>query len=214
VTLAQFLDYVRRRHNAESDTYWSDTELYQLATSRCNEVLSIIGAIEGTDTSTTTVAGTSTYSWPTGTSAVKALLYDGQLLQQITFREWEQRKAAGTTPQGQPESYVTWNRQVIIVPTPNAAKTLTYYLEKFQTYLTSSGSLEIPEELHFRMCDGVLCDMAVKDLNLGLAQFYESKWNGVHKPEFYKWRARSRRRGKYALTQDSDTDVQTDFGVS
>jgi len=215
VTLSQFLDYVRRRHNAESDTYWSDQELYQLITARSNEILSIIGAVEGVDTSISTVAGTASYAWPSGVSALKAVLYDGELLQQVTFREWEQRKAAGTTPSGKPEQYVAWDRSIILIPIPTEAKTLTLYVEKYQGYIdnTSVTTISIPEELHFRLADGVLCDMAVKDLNLNMAQFYETKWNGIHKHEFHRWRARSRRRGKYALTQDSDTGVQTDMGV-
>lgn len=185
-----------------------------MITGRSNEVLSVIGAIESTDTSTSTVAATQAYSFPTGAIAIKALAYDGELLQQVSFREWEQLKAGGDTPSGTPEKYVVWNRQVLLIPIPSAVATLTFYYEAAQTYIDdATDTINIPEELHFMLADGCLADMFAKDMNVQMAKYYEERWLGVHMPAFYRWRARTRRRGKFQLVIDSDTAVQTDIGL-
>lgn len=215
MTLSELEEYVRRRHNAVGDTNWAASEIYALVTARSNEILNIIGAVEATDTLTSTVIGTQAYSWPTATSAIKALLYNGQLLQQISFREWETQKSGSTTPSGEPEKYVVWNRQVLLIPIPSAVKTLTFYIEKYQVNLTmSTDTILVPEELHYRLADGVIGDMYSKDLNAQFATMYETKWNQVHVPAFYQWRARSRRRQNFSKITDSDYGVSTDLGVT
>jgi hypothetical protein len=216
MTLAQFVAFVKNRHNetSASTSYRSDDEIYALITGRANEILSIIGLIEATDTDSTVVA-TQAYDLPTNFVNVKALLYEGELLQQVNFREWEQDKAGGTTPSGTPVKYVVWNNQVLLIPVPDAIGTLTFYGEKYHPFIDATlvTTIQVPEELHFRLADGVIGDMAVKDLNMQMATFYENKWNSVHKPEFYRWKSRKKRGGKYAVTGDSDSGVQTDQGV-
>lgn len=214
MTLAQFVDYVRRRHNATGDAYWSDAELYQMITARSNEVLNVIGLIEATNTSTSTVAGTQAYSFPTSAATVKALLYAGEMLQQISFREWEQVKAGGTTASGTPEKYVVWNRQVLLIPIPAAVGVLTFYVEQYQPYISSAtDTVVIPEELHFRLADGVIADMFAKDMNANMATYYENKWLNNHIPAFYRWRSRTRRRAAFGRQTDQDAGIQTDLGL-
>lgn len=213
MTVSQFVDYVRNRHNAGSDSNWSDLEIYQMITARANELLSLIGAVEDTNTSQSTVAGTQAYTLPTGTVALKALLWNGIMLQQISFREWEQQKAAGSTADGDPEKYVVWDNQVLLIPIPTSVQTLTFYIESMQTYIDdATDTIVVPEELHFRLADGVIADMFAKDLNFNGARMYEDKWINVHMPAFYEWVARKRRRGKFQLTIDSDNAVGTDIG--
>lgn len=215
MTLSQFLDFVRNRHNAATDSNWSDAEIYALATGRCNEILSIIGLIEATDTSTTTVSGTQAYSIPSNFISIKALLYNGNMLSPISFKEWESEKANGTTPTGTPTYYVIWNRQVLLIPKPDAAYTLTFYGEKLHPLIDNSSqtTIDIPAALHYRLADGVICDMAMKDENINMARFYEEKWLNVHIPAFYRFVYLQKRRGKFRVVADADTLVNTDYGV-
>lgn len=215
MTLTQFVDYVRNRHNASGDSNWSDSEIYSLITGRCNEVLSIIGLIEGTDTSTTTVASTQAYSLPSNTITIKALLYNGELLQPISFKEWEEEKSSGSTPTGTPKTYVVWNSQVLLIPTPDAANTLTFYIEKLHPLIDGSAqsTIDLPAVLHYRLADGVICDMAAKDMNQQMMTFYEQKWNQAHIPSFYRYAFLRKRRGRMRVVKDADTSINTDYGV-
>lgn len=56
LTLSQFVDVVRNRHNAVGDSNWSDAEIYALITNRVNEALSYTGLIEATATASTVSA--------------------------------------------------------------------------------------------------------------------------------------------------------------
>lgn len=215
MTLDQLVTFVRNRHNAANDSNWSPAEIYALITGRANEILSIIGLIEDKDTSTTTVAGTQEYNFPTDFVHLKAVLYDGQLLSPISFKEWEEQKANGLTPQGTPKYFVVWNSQVILVPTPDSAETLTFYGEKQHPLIDNSTqtTVDIPAILHQRLADGVIADMAAKDEKWTMMQAYENKWLNVHIPAFYRHVFLTKRRGKLRTVTDADTSINNEYGV-
>lgn len=215
MTLSQFEDFVRNRHNAATDTNWSAAEIRALTTGRCNEILSVIGLLEGTDTSTTTVASTQAYSFPSNFITIKALLYNGKLLSPISFKEWEDSKANGVTREGEPTTYVVWNNQVLLIPVPDNAYTLTFYGEKLHPFIDNSTqtTIDIPEALHYRLADGVIADMAAKDQKWDMLRIYEDKWLNVHMPAFYKYAYLHKRRGRFRTVTDADTTITTDYGV-
>lgn len=215
MTLDQFVNLVRNQHNAATDTNWSDAEIYSLITSRANEVLSIIGLIEATDTSTTTVAGTQAYAFPSNFITIKALLYNGELLTPISFKDWETDKAAGTTPTGKSNKFVVWNNQVLLVPTPDNAYTLTFYGEKEHPFIDNSTqiTIDIPSVLHGRLANAVIADMAAKDLKWDMMRIYEDKWLNQDMPAFFRYAFLHKRRGKFRTVTDADTSVITDNGV-
>ena len=215
MTLSQFVTYVRNRHNAATDSNWSDPEIYALATGRCNEICSIIGMLEGTDTSTTTVSGTQAYSFPTNFITVKALLYNGELLQPISFKDWESEKAGGVTPTGKSTKYVVWNSQVLLIPTPDAAYTLTFYGEKEHPLIDNSTQLtiDIPSVLHYRLANGVIADMASKDENWNMFNTFQGIWSNQDIPAFQRYAFLRKRRGRVRDVTDADTTITTDLGV-
>lgn len=215
MTLSQFVEVVRRRHRAETDTNWSDAEIYQLTTGRCNEILAVIGLLEATDTSTTTVSGTQAYSLPTNAVRIVQILYNGEALQEISFRDWELQKSGGTTPSGKPIQWVMWNRQALLVPTPDAAYTLTFYYEKEHPYIDGSSqtTIDIPAVLHWRLADGVIADMYAKDLNPQMYDRYQTNWIQNHMPAFEEYAVRSKRGGRSRIIIDADSHPQTDIGT-
>ena len=211
MTVTEFVTYVRNIHNAASDNNWSDAEIYSLTEARANEALSIIGLVQGLST-TSTVAGTQSYAYPSNVVFIKRVLYDGRGLKELTFREWEERVVSGTAPSGNPFEYMVWNNLIYLVPTPNAVGTLTIYSEKQQSAITSTSStIDVPAVLHGRLADGVISMMYAKDLNSTMASFFEQKWQGVHMPAFREFK--NKRRGSNFLPGDSDTALNTDFGV-
>ena len=217
MTPTQALDYLRRRFN-ETDSitsYWSDGEIYDLISSRGQQASLILGLIEVTDTSTVTVSGTQTYSIPTPAIALKAVLYDGQLLESIDFREWEvDKQTGGTTPSGIPEKYVEWNRQVILIPMPNDAKTLTFYYEGVEPVIDDAmDTITFPTVLHYPLMDGILADMFAKAQNTGMAQYYEAKWQVHMTQTFPKHKWMVKRRSASQVVVDADTSMGTTHGV-
>lgn len=216
MTLAQAVDFVRNRHNALTDSNWSNNELYALFTARCNEILSIIGLIEGTDTSITTVSGTQAYNFPMNFVSISALLYNGEKLSPISLTQWEEQKANGTTPTGKSNYFVVWNNQVLLIPIPDGAYSLTFYGEKLHPFIDNSTqmTIDIPSILHGRLCDGVIADMAAKDENFNMSGFYEKLWMEKHIPAFQRFAFIHKRRGRLKTVQDADTAIITDYGVT
>jgi hypothetical protein len=215
MTLSQFIEVVRRRHNAESDTFWSDSELYQLITNRANEALSIIGLLEAT-TSTTSNSGTQAYNFPSDASTIAQINYKGFRLKQITFRQWEHFKSETTTVSGTPEYWVKWNRQFLLIPIPNTssdAMTIYYYKEHPYINGSSQNTIDIPAVLHPHLVFGVLSDMFAKDQNPSMAKFYEDKWLNVSIPAMYKFKSNDDFTS-FNPSGDADSDFYTFMGVS
>lgn len=216
MTLAEFVTAVRRRHRAIGDTNWSDAEIYDLLTHRINESLIYIGLLEDTDTSTTTVASTQAYDLPDDCVRLVNLLYDGDMLQQISMRDWESQKAGGETPEGESIQYVIWNRQVLLVPIPSEAVTLTFYYEKEHPYIdgVTQTTIDAPSALHGLYIDGVMADMYAKDLNQQSQTMYENKWNERCIPLFLRYAQRSKHGGRVKTVLDADSHLVTDRGMA
>lgn len=216
MTLADAVEYVRNRHNAAADSNWNDSEIYALITARCNEILSVLGLIEATDTSLTSVTGQQAYNFPTNVHFIKKITYDGYPVSLISLNEWEQEKTGGTDPSGRPVYWFEWNRQILFTPIPDeTGKQITLYCEKEHPLInnTTQTTIDIPSILHTRMLDGVLVDMYAKDLNQSWANFYETKWNQVHMPAFYRYKMNLKYRGKNPPLLDADTATGNDLGV-
>lgn len=216
MTLAQAIDFVRNRHNAVSDTNWSDAEIYALITGRCNEILSIIGLIEAVDTTTTSIAGTQNYAFPTNAVFVKKILYDGYPVKILSIREAESLKEGNVVASGRPEYAYEWDKNFYFLPIPDeSAKTITMYVEKMHPFIDGGTqmTIDIPEILHFRLLDGVLADMFVKDLNQGMATHYENIWNQKHMPAFWMYKQTLKYRGQAPTMVDADTNIVSDKGL-
>lgn len=215
MTLVQFLEVVRRRHNAESDSNWSDDEIYQLITNRINEALVVIGLLEDTDTTHTSVVGTQSYSYPTDCITIRQVDYDEERLKRITFRQWElyKSKSSGTVS-GTPRFWFTWERKVYLVPVPAATDQITIYYYKEHPYIDGSSqtTIDIPSVLHTYLVPGVLADMFEKDLNDTAARRNEEKWLSVSIPRFQDFKSDEESDGSFSVVGDADSDMLTELG--
>lgn len=217
MTLTQFVSICRRRHNAESDSYWSDEEIYQLITNRCNEVLSVIGLLEELDESNTSVQGTQEIAYPTDAVTIRQVDYDGQRLRRITFRQWNEFKNRNEppTPQGTPSMFFTWERQIYLVTIPaSSGDTISIWYYKEHPYIdgTTNTTIDIPSVLHSHLVPGVVSDMFAKDLNQSMMRFYEDRWQQVSLPAFRKFKAQEEEGGQFSIIGDADTQEDRDVG--
>jgi hypothetical protein len=217
MTVTEILDYVKRlqTENVAQTPFWSDLELYSLLERKCNEVLGIIGLIEGKDTSLTSTSGTQDYTIPTGFVNLRRVYYNGQPLKYLNFRQFESRSPSGTAPSGTPREWTMWGSLISLVPTPSVSSdTITVYGEKTQSSITSSSStVDIPAVFHGALCDAMLADMFVKDLNGNMATFYQNKWIQFHVPMMKEFAKRRRRRGLPTVVIDADSVLETEFGI-
>lgn len=214
MTVTEMTDYVRRIHNAESDTNWSDAELYSLIQAKCNDVLSTIGLIQAIDTSITTVTDTSTYDYPSNVIRIRRLHYDGRPCKLISFREYEVRVPSGVAATGTSSEYILWGDQIILYPTPSEAVTLTLYCEKQQSAITDANStIDIPEVFHSAVADAVIAMMFDKDLNNTFSSKYEQKWLNYHIPNMRKYSQMRRHTGGPLRVSDAESSLETDSGV-
>lgn len=186
-------------------------------TARCNEIVSVIGLLEATDTSQTSVLNQQNYNFPSNAVSIKAIEFDGWPVRPLSYTEWQSEKAGNQQMYGYPPRFwVNWNRTIIFIPIPNVAgKTITIYYEKEHAFIDNQTqtTIDIPSVLHARMLDGVLADMYGKDLNQAMLQFYEKKWDTIHIPAFYSYKARIKNRGRAAIVMDADSNAGTDHGI-
>jgi hypothetical protein len=226
MTLDQIETACREQHNAVGDSNWGQQEIYTLITKRCNQVLSIIGLIEDYATATS-VASQQAYSLnsdfvDTSTVAAKVVSirdieYKYDRLKQINFREWDLYRSDSGTPEGTPDKYFKWGQSVYLVPTPSTGgDTIRLWFYKWHPYIDNSTqtTVDIPEELHDAVIDGVIGDMFVKDLNVQMARFFEEKWLNIHVPRMYKWKHANDRGSGFKTVGDADTLTGTELGVA
>lgn len=214
MTLAQAIEVLRRRHNAESDTFWSDNELYQLITNRCNEVLSYIGLLEDT-TTVNSAASTQAYDFPSDAVAIRQINYLNIKLKQLTFAQWDRFAAENSVTSGRPRYWVKWARQYLLVPQPDtSSETITIYYYKEHPYIDGSiqTTIDIPSVLHSHLIIGVLADMFAKDQNPNMVRYYEDRWLNYSVPAFMKFKS-NEDFSQFNVSIDADTDEYADTGV-
>lgn len=218
MTLAQFITRVRRRHNDEdsSSQFWSEPEIYELITSRCNEVLSIVGLLEATDTSNTSVSGTQVLAYPSDTVTIRQVDYKFDRLKRLTFREAESFKSDSGFDSGRPRNWFPWKREINFIPVPDTtgdAITIYYYKDHDEIDNSAQATIDIPQVLHPRLLDGVLSDMFSKDENERLTAFYENKWISVHIPAFQNFKAEEDSASRFQVLSDVDSQELGDIGT-
>lgn len=216
MTPAQVETAARRRYNVESDTFYSQAEVFAII-QEGEEIMSKDSlVIEATDTSITTVASTRSYAFPTGVIAVKRVEYDGVKLQKISFREDDRLTLSnsGTTETGSPLYYSIWNDTIYLRPIPDAAKTLTLFVNKKPDDLTTSSTeLSIPGRYHHYLIDYVAMHLASKDSNFEAVSFYMNRWenNLIKAEEFYR---KQKRRDSFAYVKDEEDMTETLLGIT
>ncbi len=213
MTPTELETYIRQRHNVVGDTFWSSAEILGLVWSACLEMAREAYVIERLYT-TTTVAGTQAYSYPTNTIAIKRVTYDGAKLQRIDMREDDQitGQYQTTTSQGNSQYYYTWNDTLYLRPLPSAAVTLEIFSFNEPQEITTGSTLEIPSQFHVDTVDYVLSCMHAKEKNYEGAQYWKDQWD-KRLVKIKAWQRKRLRSDGFTSVKDMDSISASFLGV-
>lgn len=203
----------RNQYNASGDTNWSSSEIYNLIWAACIELTRDCGLVIERVYSTTTVAGTQDYSFPTQTLSIKRVTYDGKKLAPYTMRDDDSITLTNqaTTDTGEPTYYYEWDRTISLRPIPDDAKTLKIYSINYPQAITTTSTLEVPVFTHMMLVDYVVSRMAAKDMNFETAGFHSNLWEN-HKALLTR-KIRSMKRGDaFSVVQAEEMHPITGLG--
>jgi hypothetical protein len=173
----------RDLYNATSDTFFSDTQIYnwmyiaeqELAwKARCIEKINSAGAI------TTTTSGTQSYAYPTNTFSIKRITVNGKKLKRITGREDDAITLSNSTvtTQGWPIYYTDFGTSIAMRPIPDSSSyPISWYTYDLPTLPSATGTLDVPVAFHMWLCDYVLYRMFAKDKDTVNMQFHKGEWD-------------------------------------
>ena len=175
ITLTQLNDIIRQRYNAVGDTYFSDQYIYDLVFEAESKLAKDGYVIENTYI-TSSVSGTRELSYPTNTLAVREVRYNYDKL--IKLPLIDDPKVDSSNPTGTPTHYSIWDNVIILYPTPDTSSdTIQVRVYEYPQRLTSTSTLNVPDEYQIDVCNFVLAHMALKDSNVPLYREYMSLWN-------------------------------------
>jgi hypothetical protein len=205
MTPGEILTAVRSQYNAVGDSFFGDTELYNLIW-RAEQQLAMETLCIKDIATTTTVSGTREYSMPTTAIAIKRVTWNGRKLEPSDFMDDDVLTGyvEDTTETGTPMYYQRWDDSLFLRPTPNAASTLKIWYYAKPSQVTASTVLEIPEEYQLAIIDFMLHHMVSKDgLNTNLAAYHRANWEESVK-KYRGWEQRKLRKDGAAAVKNLD----------
>lgn len=214
MTPSQIETFVRQRHNAVSDTFWSSDEILNLIYAACLEMSREALVIEQLY-STSTVAGTQSYAFPTNTIAIKRVTWNGNKLQPIDQRDDDQLTGGNqaTTGQGNPQYYYIWNDTLYLRPIPSSVATLQIFSFNEPAAIASSTStLEVPSLFHIDMVDYCLSCMSAKEKNFEGAQYWRDQWE-KRLVKIKAWQRKRLRADAFSAVKDIESMSQSFIGT-
>ncbi len=202
----------RSLYNATADTFFSDTQIYYWMWQGQIELAERAWIIESVSTSST-VASTQGYAYPTNAIAIKRVTVNGKKLKRITFREDDavtlSNQASATT--GQPIYYTDFNSTIYLRPIPDAVYTMGMYSYLLPTVPSSTGTLDVPTMFHFALVDYCLYRMFTLDKDPTNMQFFKTEWE-KHVAGAIAYTQRKKRTDSMRTVQSEETLPVTILG--
>lgn len=214
MTPLQIESAVRRRYNAENDSFWSTDEIMDLIYAASLELANETNCIENVVTATT-VADQRAYTMPSEAVSIFRVEYDGDSLERITWREDDAitLSNADTTTSGTPRYYAEFENVVYLRPIPDSALTLKVYSYNEPQSVTTSSTLDIPSRYHMDLCYFVLAEMYEKSKDVSGSNRYRQLWlNAISKAK--RLEKRRKRGGAFGYVLDMDTLPSSLLGVN
>lgn len=180
MTPGEVATYARQQYNAVNDSFFADSELYKHIWLAQDIMSKECKVIENTYT-TATVVGQQEYTYPTNAIAIKRITYDGKRLSPIKMREDDILTGfnASTTATGLPQYYFVFDRIIYLRPVPDSVLTIKIYSFDKPQEVSTTSTLDVPDEFHLDLVDFVLWRMAAKDQNFNSAAYYQKQWEGA-----------------------------------
>ncbi len=214
MTPSEVLTAARDLYNATGDSYFSDTQMLNWLWQACHELAKKAWVIERVYT-TSTVAITQDYTYPTNTIGIKRLTVNGQKIKRITHRQDDaltlSNQASATT--GIPIYYTDFDFTISLRPIPDAVYTMKIYSFNDAQAITNTSVLEIPPLFHFDTVDFILKNMFAKDKDLENMTFHGAEW-AMHVRDAISYQRRMKRTDSFATVQSEDTLPVTIMGES
>lgn len=172
---------------------------------RCNTIRNVY--------TTSTVASTQEYAFPTNAMSIKRITYDGTKLSPIVFREDDAitLSNASTTATGTPAYYFLWDASIFLRPVPSAVGTLKIYSFDKPADITTASTLPTPDRYHHYLIDHILWRLALKDGNTALAREYRAAWEQAI-VTVMQWERRLLRGDSFYGIQDNEQLAETVIG--
>jgi hypothetical protein len=213
VTVTQILDEARNNLNAASDSLWSDTELYVKLYKVMLRFARKTRCIQSTDSSTTTVAGTATYTAPAAAFEIYRVEYNGNKLAVMDRRQYDSINPSNVTSSGTPAYYLLEGTTVTLYPTPDDAKTLKFYSFNIPSAVpTGATTLEVPAAYHDGLANGLTFEMCPKDLGHPLTLYWQGRFENDLKEAEATERLK-KRRDRFAVVKLEEQSLGNELGI-
>ena len=178
MTPSEIITAARRQYNAVSDSFWTDAEILDQIYFACMK-LALKGNLIEQSYTTTTVASTQEYAYPTNAYAIKRITYDGAPLTPIDFSEDDSMTLnnQASTATGTSCYYYIWNKVIALRPIPDAAETLKIFTYNRPQRVTLTSTLELDEQWHDYIQAYINREMTGKEKAfMGLYDRYDTQW--------------------------------------
>ncbi len=206
----------RRKYNAVSDTFYTDSFFYDLIYEAETELAEEAQTIQKVY-SASSVASQREYSWPTNAIAIKRLEYDGNKLRLATFRQDDAQTLsdASTTETGTPDFYQLWDRTIYLRPIPDTSsltiKIYSYDMPSLQS--TGNANLDTPVHYHKDIVNFCVGYLAAKNQDMNTAQMYQGLWQrAVERAK--KWQRKRMMADQFKRVQNVDDLPATSLGLT
>jgi len=203
--IADIISAARDLYNANGDTFFTDTLMYNWIWQASHELAKKAWLIERLYT-TPTVAGQQQYLYPTTTIALKRVTINGRKIKRITHRYDDAITLSNqsATTMGWPIYYTDFNYCISLRPIPDMVYTIEIFsYNDAQQVTATSDPLEIPPLFHFDMVDYLLMRMFEKDKDLGNMEFHKAAW-AEHVKDAIAYKNRIKRTDSFATVQSED----------
>lgn len=212
MTVTELQTAARDVYNATGDTFFSDAQINNWMRQACNILAKRAHVIERVYT-TTTVASTQDYAYPTNTIAIKRITYNGIKLKRITQREDDVVTLANqsSTQSGTPYYYTDWNYTISLRPIPSDAQTLKIYSYNLAQEITNTSTIEVPAVYHMDLVNYIVMMMFAKDKDTENMSNHKTLWEeAVMLAQTHE--KRKRRTDSFSVVQDEGSLIGTMFG--
>lgn len=216
MTPSQLLTRVRSQFFEDTAAFLSDAnDIYPYMSDAEMELANDCGCAQGTDSTTSTVAGTQEYARPSDCLRIEILRWNGVKLKKVSLERYETISGSYygmTATQGNPVYYYEWGESVGLYPVPATVATLKYYYIKRPPAVTAvSTAFTIAEEFHSDIVDYCLFRAYMKDED-GRAQIHLDRWE-KRKAKLKADFDLRKYRDNIITVRDVNTDMTTDFGL-
>jgi hypothetical protein len=203
----------RNKYNAIGDSFFGQSEIFDLLYDACNQIAREALAIKATYT-TSTVVSQHEYTKPSNTISIKRVTYNGQKLKPITLREDDSITGLNqsTTAEGTPAYYYEWDGSIFLRPIPSEVGTLKIYSYNSHDVITSTSTISVPTEYHMNLVDYVVSEMCAKDQNFQMATWYANKWDRF-KLDCIRFEKKKLRGDSFSAVQSEEAMIEGYLGI-